>query len=609
VKPLPGSAVSRAAIRVALLLVIFACRSVTAAEPTFDEWATAFADDWVRINPLLATRSQYFEGDERDALDRQLAPYTSWGDAIGADAANAQAVLARRGLAELERFRVQDLEPIQRASAALIRWRMQDVVSGAEFATHRLVFQQMQDSLHLELINALTQVHPIQTARDVENYLARVGLFSSQIDTGIANARAAQAAGVIPPRFILERTIAQFDELLNTPAGSNVLVTSLRERMSAMQESLPDARRAAYLNDAEQIVRDQLLPAFRRARDLLTAQLVTATDDAGVWRLPRGDEFYARQLAHSTTTQLTAAEIHQIGLREVARIEGEMDVLLRQLGFSKGSLQQRIEALNTSMMPSVPDPRPILLAQVEAAMRDAERRSQVIFGLQPKAPVVLRREPALSEKSAAAHYTVPAPDGSTPGIYWLPLADLGPRVTWLGAGLKSTAYHEAVPGHHFQLAIQQESATLPKYRKLGAFGFISAYGEGWALYAERLADENGWYADDPRGRLGYLNLQLFRARRLVVDTGIHAMHWTRQQAIDYGFTPTEVERYIVWPGQACSYMIGQLKLVELRERAQKTLGERFSVKAFHDLVLGLGNVPLDVLAGEVDAWIAKQQPR
>ena len=232
------------------------------------------------------------------------------------------------------------------------------------------------------------------------------------------------------------------------------------------------------------------------------------------------------------------------------------------------------------MMPSVPDPRPILLAQVEAAMRDAERRSQAIFGLQPKAPVVLRREPALSEKSAAAHYTVPAPDGSTPGIYWLPLADLGPRVTWLGAGLKSTAYHEAVPGHHFQLAIQQESATLPKYRKLGAFGLISAYGEGWALYAERLADENGWYADDPRGRLGYLNLQLFRARRLVVDTGIHAMHWTRQQAIDYGFTPTEVERYIVWPGQACSYMIGQLKIVELRERAQKALGERFSLKVF-----------------------------
>jgi uncharacterized protein (DUF885 family) len=164
-----------------------------------------------------------------------------------------------------------------------------------------------------------------------------------------------------------------------------------------------------------------------------------------------------------------------------------------------------------------------------------------------------------------------------------------------------------VPGHHFQLAIQQESETLPKFRKLGAFGFISAYGEGWALYAERLADENGWYADDPRGRVGYLYLQLFRARRLVVDTGIHAMRWTRQQAINYGITPTEVERYVVWPGQACSYMIGQLRIIELRERARSALGSGFSVKAFHDLVLGLGSVPLDVLASEVDTWIAQQR--
>jgi uncharacterized protein (DUF885 family) len=386
-----------------------------------------------------------------------------------------------------------------------------------------------------------------------------------------------------------------------------VFVSSLVERISAMPEKLADARKASYVNEAEAIVRDQVLPAFRRARELLSAELPKSTGDAGVWRLPRGAEFYARQLASSTTTRLSAAEIHQIGLREVARIEAEMDESLRRLGFVDGTLQQRIEALNASMMPKADDPRPILLAQVEGAMRDAERRSQAIFNLQPKAPVVLKREPGLSEGGAAAHYTPPAPDGSLPGIYWLPLADIGPRVTWLGSGLKSTAIHEAVPGHHFQLTIQQESSTLPKYRKLGAFGFISAFGEGWALYAERLADENGWYADDPRGRLGYLNLQLFRARRLVVDTGIHAMRWTRQQAIDYGFTPAEVERYVVWPGQACSYMIGQLKIVELRERARAALGDRFSLKAFHDLVLRLGNVPLDVLADEVDAWIAERQ--
>jgi uncharacterized protein (DUF885 family) len=309
-------------------------------------------------------------------------------------------------------------------------------------------------------------------------------------------------------------------------------------------------------------------------------------------------------LAHATTTSLSATEIHAIGLREVARIEAEMDVLLRQVGFVEGTLQQRVEALNASMLPPGEDPRPALLAQTELAVRDAERRAQPIFGLQPKAPVIVQREPAISEASAAANYAPPAPDGSRPGIYRMPLAHLDPKVTWIGAGLKSTAYHETVPGHHFQLVIQQESTTLPKYRKLRVFGLISAYSEGWALYAERLADENGWYADDPRSRIGYLSLQLFRARRLVADTGLHAMRWTRQQAIDYGLTPTEVERYIVWPGQACSYMIGQLRIMELREQARAAMGDDFSVKDFHDLVLGLGTLPLDVLGSEVDYWIS-----
>ena len=242
-------------------------------------------------------------------------------------------------------------------------------------------------------------------------------------------------------------------------------------------------------------------------------------------------------------------------------------------------------------------------------VRDAEKRSEAVFDLRPKAPVTVIREPAFSESSAAAHYSDPAPDGSQPGIYWLPLADLSPRVTWLGTGLKSTAYHEAIPGHHFQLALQQETTSLPRYLKLGIFGFNSAYIEGWALYAERLADENGWYEGDLPGRLGFLNMQLFRARRLVVDTGLHEMKWTRQQVIDYGFTPTETERYIVWPGQACSYMIGQLRILELREKAKAALGAKFSIKEFHNLVLGGGSMPLEVLGQEVERWIAVVRAR
>jgi uncharacterized protein (DUF885 family) len=178
-------------------------------------------------------------------------------------------------------------------------------------------------------------------------------------------------------------------------------------------------------------------------------------------------------------------------------------------------------------------------------------------------------------------------------------------VTWLGSALKSTAYHEAIPGHHFQIAIQQESTDLPRYRKLGIFGFNSAYIEGWALYAERLAAENGWYEGDLPGQLGYLQLQLFRARRLVVDTGLHAKKWSRQQVIDFGFTPTETERYIVWPGQACSYMIGQLQILKLRDKAQAALGNKFSIKEFHNVVLRGGSVPLAVLEQDIDAWIAR----
>jgi uncharacterized protein (DUF885 family) len=311
-----------------------------------------------------------------------------------------------------------------------------------------------------------------------------------------------------------------------------------------------------------------------------------------------------------TTTKKTPAEIHAIGLREVARIQGEMEKILAELGYKDGTLQSRIEQVNAKLNPPAdPDPRPALLAQVTAVVRDAEKRSAAVFDLRPKAPITVIREPAFSEGSAAAHYSDPAPDGSTPGIYWLPLADIGPRCTWLGTGLKSTAHHEGIPGHHFQLALQQESADLPRYLKSGIFGFNSAYVEGWALYAERLADENGWYEGDLPGRLGFLNMQLFRARRLVVDTGLHAMKWTRQQVIDYGFTPTETERYIVWPGQACSYMIGQLRILELREKAKAELGAKFSIKEFHNLVLGGGSMPLEVLSQETDRWIAEVKAR
>lgn len=590
----------------ACLALLLACLPLSgrAAGPAFDQWADDFAAQWVRLNPQFATRTQYFTGAEQDALDRQLGPSGAFGQLFGVKLYARYAALARQGLADLQRYPDAGLTPTQRTSAAIIRWTLENAVRNEAFAQHHFVFEQF-GGLHLGLVNFLTSTHPIRNPRDAENYLARLALVAPRLDEGIAESKAAAAAGLLPPRFVVERVLGQLDGFLAHPAAQNVFVTTFDQRLGALGDRVTPAQRAAWVAAAEREVATSVLPAFQRVRDLVAGQLPHTTDDAGVWRLPRGADYYATMLATSTTTTKTPEEIHAIGLREVARIEGEMDGILRQLGYKEGSIQQRVEQLNATLLPAAePDPRPALREKIEGYVHDAERRSRAVFDLLPKAPVTVRREPAFSEKSAAAHYTDPAPDGTQPGIYWLPMADLTPRVTWLGAGAKTTAYHEAVPGHHFQITIQQESTELPRYRKLGVFGFNSAYIEGWALYAERLADENGWYDGDLPGRLGYLNAQLFRARRLVVDTGLHAMKWTRQQVIDYGFTATETERYIVWPGQACSYMIGQLRILELRDKAKAALGPKFSIKEFHNLVLRGGSMPLDVLAQEVDRWIA-----
>jgi len=577
---------------------------VRAAAPSFDQWADDFAIRWVKENPQLATRAQYFTGTEQDANDRQLTLAGGFGQSYGLKAAQARAALASEGLKGLAGFSEASLTPAQRTSAAIIKWTLEDAVRSAAFAQQNFIFNQFS-GLHLGLVNFLTTTHPIRNVRDIENYLARLALVAPRIDEGIAEAKAAADAGFLPPKFVLQRVADQLDGFTAQKPEDNVFASSLDKRIAALGTAVTAEQRAQFVAAAAKEVGANIIPAYRRVRDRVAAQLPSATDDAGVWRLAHGAEYYANNLETLTTTKLTPAEIHAIGLREVDRVSAEMETILHQLGYKDGSLQERIEKLNATLNPPAdPDPREALIAKVDALVQDAQRRSAECFDLRPKAPVTVKREPAFSEKSSAAHYSAPAPDGTLPGIYWLPLADLGSRVTWLGTGLKSTAYHEAIPGHHFQVTIQQESTELPRYRKLGIFGFNSAYVEGWALYAERLAAENNWYEGDLPGKLGFLNLQLFRARRLVVDTGIHNMKWTRQQAIDYGFTAQEIERYIVWPGQACSYMIGQLKILELREKAKAALGSKFDIKQFHNLVLRGGSMPLDVLAGEVDHWIA-----
>lgn len=566
------------------------------ADPAFDTWVDKVTAESVRANPEQATNTQYFSGAEQDALDRLLTPNTK--------AYRAERVaFAQRTLAELAGLDRSKLDPQQVVSARIIEWHMDQVVKRAPFEDHGFVFNQF-GGLHTSLVNFLSQTHPIRNRRDIENYLARLALVAGQMDEGVAQAKDAAARGFLMPDFITQSAIGQFDRFLGDAPAKNVLVASLDER-AAKVSGLSADERAAFVAAAQKIVTADVIPAYARARGLLQEQLPLTTSDAGVWRLPHGNEAYATLLAYFTTTNMTPQEVHETGLREVARIEATMDRLFRQLGYTQGTVMERCTQLNAdSQPPAEPDPRPALLKRYEEILADAVRRAQPLFDLQPKAPCEVKREPAFTEKTAAAHYSVPARDGSRPGVFWAPL----PGPTYRMLNMRTLTYHEAIPGHHFQLAIMQELAGLPRFRQDRIFGMNSANPEGWALYAEQLATENGWYEGDLRGLLGQLEAELFRARRLVVDTGIHAMKWTRQQALDYGLpgvnAATEIERYTVWPGQACSYKIGQLKILQLRAKAKAALGDKFSIKQFHNTVLRAGVVPLSVLESIVDDWIA-----
>ncbi|MEO5732232.1 MAG: DUF885 domain-containing protein, partial [Rubrivivax sp.] len=567
-----------------------AAAAAAAAATSFSTWADAFAAEWVRQSPERATYSQYFEGAEQAALERRLTPQTS-------AQRNAQRTLARRGLARLARFDTRQLTASERVGHATLRWSLQQSVAGAPFEDHSFAFTQLYGP-QVSLVSFLTQTHPMRNAADVDAFQARLEGVPLRLDEAIVRARVAAAKGLLPPRFILERAQTQVQTFLKPAAADNVLVAALARRSAEIQ-GLSDSDRKQAVERATQTVQNRLLPAWRRV-DTFLAELHPRTDDrAGLWRLPYGQAAYAQALAQYTTTTLDAETIHAIGLREVARIEAQMDAVFTKLGQTEGSVESRMEALRQQLQPPAePDPRPGLIALHEQYVADAQKRSQALFNLQPKAPVVVKREPPLTEKTAAAHYNAPAPDGSRPGTFWVPLS--GPDFNI--PAMRSLAVHEAVPGHHFQIALQQEETDLPRWRQRRIFSGGSANSEGWALYAERLAIDEGWYADDPHALLGALSSQLFRARRLVVDTGLHAKRWTRQQAIDYGIGAQEVERYVANPGQATAYMIGMLHILQLRAGAQQRLGERFTLQGFHDVVLKAGSVPLAVLTEVVQQW-------
>ena len=450
--------------------------------------------------------------------------------------------------------------------------------------------------------------HSIETAEDAEAYLSRIAAFPTALDQETARMQADFAAGAVPPDFVIDKTLLQLANLYETAADKMVLTTSVVRRTGEKNIAGDWGARA------QRIVEGEVYPALRRQADAMRARRAGATHDAGVWRLPDGEAYYDWGIRSYTTSTLSGAEIHALGLEQVAALSARADGLLKAQGLTQGTVGERIAALGSDpaqLYPNTDAGKEQLLADLNAQMADMAKRLPQYFGRIPASSVEIRRVPVFIEAGApGGYYNSPALDGSRPGAYYINLRD---TAEWPRMQLPTLTYHEASPGHHHQIALQQEQADRPLLMKVLGF---SAYSEGWALYSEQLADEMGVYADNPIGQIGYLQSLLFRATRLVADSGLHHKRWSREQTIRYMVetlgdsetaVTTEVERYCVWPGQASSYKVGHNKWVELRSRAQAALGDRFDIRAFHDAGMNAGGVPLTVLDKVMSDWIASRR--
>jgi uncharacterized protein (DUF885 family) len=452
-----------------------------------------------------------------------------------------------------------------------------------------------QGGAYFDTPDFLNTSHTIENAADANAYLSRLNLFATVLDNDTAEQRAQAARGFLAPSWSIDLALGQMRKLRGVDAAKSSMVESIAKRTAAKGISGDWERRAT------DIVAKAVYPALDRQIAAMEQLKPTSRAGDGAWRLPGGDAIYAEALRQATTTNFSPAEVHQMGLQQVAEISAEIDKILRSQGYTKGSVGERIAALNKDSKQLYPDSeagRSELLASLNAGVRDMYGRLPQAFATVPSAPLEIRRvPPEIQDGASNGYYRRASLDGSRPAIYFINLKDMG---DWPKFTLPTLSYHEGVPGHHLQISIAQESKDIPTLRKLG---FFSAYSEGWALYAEQLSDELGVYANDPLGRAGFLQSFLFRAARLVVDTGLHAKRWSREQATDYmvqttGFarprSQREVERYCTMIGQACSYKVGHTAWTRARAEAQKTLGSRFNIKQFHE-VLREGAMPLSIL--------------
>ena len=515
------------------------------------------------------------------------------------------AALAQAGLDRLDVVDPSALAPDERISHAVTRWYLDDIATMADWADHEYVLNFITGP-HANFPEFMADVHPLGSIADAEAYSTRLEAAAEQLGQVAEAFERSEEAGVLATRRGLEIAQWQLGQAV-VPAERHQLVTDFADRLADMV--LPEDQRDRLVRTAEDTVRSSVLPAYEELIRVADGAATRSDTEPGVLHHPAGGDYYAAALRHHLTSSLTPDEVHELGLAQVERVQHQLSEALGEAGFDVAQLgfTGAIGAASAAM-PAVPlrsdeDRSGVLQGTEEFIAGTADAFGEMFTAL-PSAPIEVQRPRPGREGAAGAYYRPPPMSGERPGIYYL---GLGGKVFPMDT-YATTNYHEAVPGHHFQIALQRESEELPLLQRATT---LTGYAEGWALYAERLAYEAGLYEDDPLGNIGRLRMELLRAARAVADTGIHALGWSRAEAIDYlieqgfpeGWAASEVDRYIVWPGQAPAYLVGMLEIQRLREEAQAALGDAYDIAAFHDAVLRHGSVPLEVLPLAVDAYV------
>lgn len=529
-------------------------------------------------------------------------------------AGDAQQAKLTGDLATLRQYDREAMSEQEKLSYDMLEWFMAHNAEGEQWRYHGYPVNQLfgvQNSLPNFMVNS----HPLYDLTDAEHYIARLEQFQRVFLQVVEDLQIRANKGVIPPRFVLEKVLIEMQGFTAGAIEEQLLYTHFSDKVGNINGI--DAETATALKQkVASAIETSVLPGYQHLTEYLQALLPQTTTDAGVWKLPNGEAYYAYLLKEHTTTDLSPMQIHQLGLAEVARIQQQMLAILQAQGVSGDHVPTMMKALGDDprfLYPDTAEARLQILADYKTILADINTRLDGAFNIRPKADMDVQRVPEFSEKTApGAYYNAPAMDGSRPGVFYANLYNIKATPKF---SMKTLAVHEGIPGHHFQIAIQQELQGLPTFRKILPF---TVYAEGWALYTEQLMAERGLYQDDPFGDLGRLQDELFRAIRLVVDTGIHHRRWTREQAIDYmagnsglaaSDVEAEIERYIVMPGQACAYKIGMLKILELRSKAQAALGEKFTLTDFHDVVLKNGSMPIAILERVVEQYILETKTK